>query len=350
LGNKGSSAVPQTVLLTGASGYIAKYVALHLLNAGYHVRGTLRSLSRADEVRSAVLPHLHNASGLDSRLTFVALDLAKDDGWEDAMKGVDVVMHTASPFPMVQPKNEEDLIGPAVSGALRAVKAAHAAGIERFVMTSSTVAIMGSALPGGDTAFDETNWTDPDDPDITAYHKSKTLAEKAVWDYQRDHAPDLKITMINPGLVVGAPLDANFGTSVAIIARLLRGKDPMLPKIGFTVVDVEDVAEMHVNAISNPETYGQRIMTVDRFMWFTDVAQAIKTALPDRRVPTRVAPNFIVRFLGLFDPAIKSILPTLGRLDKIDNSRAKATLGRGMRQAPKSIGSTARYLVENRLV
>lgn len=342
--------MPQTILLTGATGYIAKHIALQLLEAGYHVRGTVRNLARGAEVTAAVSPHLTNADDLATRLTFVALDLGSDDGWDTAMVGIDAVLHTASPFPLTQPKNEDDLIRPAVDGTLRAMRAAHAEGVTRVVLTSSVVAINGSALPSGDTSFDETNWTDPTDPDTVAYIKSKTLAEKAAWDYVRDHAPDMHLTTINPGLVLGAPLDANFGTSISIIERVLRAKDPMLPDIGFAVVDVLDVAELHVSVINKPDTFGQRIMAVDRFVPFSGIAQAIKDAFPDRKIVTRLAPNFVIRLIGYFDPAIKSIVPNLGRTDKFDNSRAKATLGRGMRQAHKSAASSAAFLIDNKLV
>ena len=341
--------MPQTVLLTGATGYIAKHIALHLLEAGYTVRGTVRSLSRGAEVMEAVRPHLSDPSNLDQRLTFVALDLTKDDGWDAAMTGVDVLMHTASPFPLNPPKDENDLIRPAVDGALRAVRAAQKAGITRVVMTSSTVAISGSELPSGDTSFDETNWTDPDDPKISAYTKSKTLAEKAVWDFVTEEAPDMQVTMINPGFVLGAPLDANFGSSIQVIARILKAKDPMLPNVGFTTVDIRDVAEMHVTVIDKPETVGQRIMTVENFMTFAEIAQAIKTAYPDRKIVTRVAPDFVVKFLALFDSSIKTIVSSLGRVDRFDNSRAKATLGRAMYQSHKAVVSSAKYLIDNKL-
>lgn len=342
--------MPQTILLTGVTGYIAKHIALQLLAAGYHVRGTLRDLSRGAEVTAAVRPHLSNADDLDARLTYVALDLGKDEGWQDAMTGIDVLMHTASPFPQTQPKNEDDLIRPAVDGTLRAMRAAHAAGITRVVLTSSVVAINGSALPAGDTSFDETNWTDPTDPDTIAYGRSKTLAEKAAWDYVRTDAPGLQLTTINPGFVLGAPLDAHFGTSISVIERMLRGKDPMVPDIGFATVDVLDVAELHVGAIDNPATFGQRIMAVDRFMKFAEMAQAIKEAYPDRKIATRVAPDFMIRLLGYFDPQIKSILPLLGRTEKFDNSRTRTTLGRGMRQAHKAAVSSATFLIDNKLV
>lgn len=339
--------MPKIVLLTGASGYIAKHVALQLLQAGYHVRGTVRDLGRADDIRAALAPYINE---LDTQLGFVQVDLTRDDGWADALAGVDVLVHTASPFPITQPDNPDDLIRPAVDGTLRALRAAQTAGVTRVVMTSSTAAISGSPLPAGDVAYDETNWTDPDDPEITTYTKSKTLAEKAAWDFVTRDAPEIRLTVINPGFVVGAPLDARYGSSVGVIARLLRRKDPMLPNFGFAAVDVLDVAELHVSVIDQPATHGQRIMAADRFIWFVDMAQAIKTAYPDRRIVTRVAPDFIVRLLSRFDPAIRTIVPSLGRQDRMDNSRAMATLGRGMRQVHKSVVTTATYLIDHKLV
>lgn len=342
--------MPQTVLLTGASGYIAKHIALQLLEAGYLVRGTVRNLSRGAEVADAVRPHLSDSSHLDDRLTFVALDLNSDDGWDAAMAGVDVLMHTASPFPLVQPKDEDELIRPAVDGALRALRAAKTAGVKRVVLTSSTVAISGSQLPSGDTSFDETNWTDPADPDVNAYGRSKTLAEQAAWAFVREEAPDMALTTINPAFVLGAPLDGNFGSSISVIERLLKGKDPMLPDVGFGTVDVLDVAALHVTVIDKPELAGQRIMAVDGFFSFAEIAHAVKSAYPNRKIPTRIAPNFLIKLLGLFDPAIKEIIPNLGRVDKYDNARAISTLGHGMRRAPKAAVSSAAYLIDNKLV
>lgn len=330
------------IFLTGISGYIGKHIALQLLQAGYHVTGSLRDLSRADEVRAALAPHI---ADLDQRLQFAQLDLTRDDGWQAALHGADVLIHSASPFPLAQPKNADDLIRPAVDGTLRALRAAHAARVSRVVLTSSIAAINGSDLPLGDTAYDETNWTDPNQPQIGAYVQSKTLAERAAWDFIATQAPQIGLTVINPGLVVGAPLDGHYGTSVAVVTRLLRGKDPLLPNIGFAIVDVADVAQLHCIAIEKPDTIGQRIMAVDRFMTFQGMALVLKSAYPKRRIPTRTAPDWLIRLLARFDPDIKTIIPLLGRQDRLNNARAMATLGRGMRQASKSITATADYLI-----
>lgn len=337
----------KTVLLTGASGYIAKHIALKLLNAGYIVVGSVRSMARGVEVRAAVAPHLTSTDDLDRRLRFVALDLGQDQGWSDAMEGIDILMHTASPFPMTQPKNEADLITPAVEGTLRALKAAHAAGIKRVVLTSSFAAIMESDLPPGKAAYDEENWSDPSRPAISPYTKSKTLAERAAWDFVRDHAPDLALTTINPTMVLGPPLDTNFGTSVQVVQRLLRAKDPMLPRFGLAIVDVRDVAEMHMRALLTPASAGMRILAADRFFWFQEMAETLKEQFPNRRIVTRRAPDFVVRILAVFDKAIAQIVPILGVRFNVSNSRAREILGMEFIPGTTSITETADFLIEN---
>lgn len=338
----------QTVLLTGASGYIAKHIAVQLLNAGYAVRASLRNLNREAEVRAAVLPHL--TMPLDDRLTFVALDLELDAGWAEALSGVDVLMHTASPFPLSQPKNAQDLIRPAVQGALRALNAAKAAGVMRVVLTSSSAAVAGGPLPPGKTAFDESDWTDPNAPGTSAYTQSKTLAERAAWDFVRDIAPQMQLTTINPGLVIGQPLDKHFGSSVSVVERFLNAKDPMLPRFGLPAVDVRDVALAHVRALATPASAGKRYIASDRFLWFTDMGQILKARFPTRKIVTRQAPDFVVRILALFDKAIASILPVLGKRNEVSGARAQAELGITFRDARESLVETAQFLIDNKLV
>ena len=337
----------QTVLLTGASGYIAKHIALKLLNAGYNVVGSVRSLARGDEISAAVTPHLTSTDDLATRLRFVALDLGQDHGWSEAMQGIDILLHTTSPFPMTQPRNENDLIKPAVQGTLRAFRAAHAAGIKRVVLTSSFAAIMESELQPGKAAYDEENWSDPDRATISPYNKSKTLAERAAWDFVRDNAPDMALTTINPTMVLGPPLDTNFGTSVQVVQRLLRAKDPMLPRFGLAIVDVRDVAEMHVRAISIPESAELRFLAADRFFWFHEMAQTLKASFPNRRIVTRRAPNIVVRFLAIFDKAIAQIVPILGVRFDVSNARAREVLGINFIPGAQSITETAAFLIEN---
>lgn len=338
----------QTVLLTGASGYIAKHIAVQLLNAGYAVRASLRKLDRAEEMRAAIDPHV--TESLDDRLSFVALDLEKDDGWAAALAGVDVLMHTASPFPLAQPKDPQDLIRPAVDGALRALKAAKNAGVTRVILTSSSAAIAGGPLRPGKTEFDEADWTDPHAPGTSAYTQSKTLAERAAWDFVRDQAPQMQLTTINPVFVVGPPLDMHFGTSVSVIERLLNARDPMLPNFGFAMVDVRDVALAHVLALTTPGTAGKRYIASDRFMWFTEIAQILKASFPTRKIITRRAPDFVVRILALFDKAIATILPLLGKREEVSGARAQAELGITYRDVRASVVETAQFLIDHKLL
>ena len=325
----------QTVLLTGISGFIAKHIAVKLLNAGFAVRGSLRNMARADEVRAALAPHAELAN-----LSFVALDLNSDDGWVEAMEGASALIHTASPFPIEQPKNADDLIRPAVDGTLRAMASARAAGVMRVVLTSSTVALADPLHRG---MMDETTWCDPDAAGTSAYAKSKTLAETAAWDFATQQG--MQLTTINPGFVMGPPLDAHFGSSISVIARLLRGKDPMLPDIGFAVVDVRDVAEAHLRALQNPSSAGKRFPCVTGMMTMPEMGKALKRAYPNRRIATRVAPKFMLRLLAMFDPQIRAILPELGQSHAVSNARARADLDMRFISAEGALRASAEWLI-----
>lgn len=338
----------KTVLLTGASGYIGKHIALQLLNQGYFVRASVRSLSKSDEVRGAVLPHLIDKTKLDSRLTFVELDLEKDAGWDAALKGVDLLMHTASPFPIASPKDENELIRPAVDGTLRALKAAHNAGVHRVILTSSMAAIYGCDLPAGKSEYDETLWTDVSHPiGRVPYTKSKTLAEKAAWDYVKNSAPKIALTTINPVLVLGAPLDKNFGSSISVVERILKGKDPMLPDIRFAIVDVKDVALMHVAAMTNDATKGERLLASSETYSFVQIAKVLKSIYPKSKVKTTQAPSPLIKFLSLFDGEIKSVLPLLGKPMVISGAKAKRVLGISFIPVQVTLRDSADYLVKN---
>ena len=316
----------QTILLTGASGFIAKHIALEVLNAGHSLRASVRSLSRADEVRAAVRPHLTDPTAAD-RIDFVALDLGSDDGWKDAMDGVDALVHTASPFPLAQPRDPEALIRPAVDGTLRALRAAHAAGVTRVVQTSSVAAVVAKDLPPGRSTYDETDWSDPAHRLATPYFQSKLMAEQAAWRFRDTEAPDMALTVLNPVLVLGPALDRHFGTSLQIVERVLAGRDPMLPRVGFPVVDVRDVARAHLRALERPETAGHRFILADRFVWFQDIAAVLRPAYPGRRIPTRTAPNLLIRALSLFDPSIRTVVPSLGLRQDVSSDRARQMLG-----------------------
>jgi dihydroflavonol-4-reductase len=310
------------VVLTGVTGFIAKRIAFDLLEAGYSVRGSMRSMARADEVRDALRPRLSDPSALD-RLSFVELDLGRDAGWTEAMDGADALFHTASPFPMAQPRDENDIIKPAVDGTLRALRAAQAAGVTRVVLTSSVVAIEAIEKAG---AYTEADWSDTDHPKSSAYYKSKTLAERAAWEFVAAH-PEMQLSTINPALVLGEPMDIHYGTSLSVIERILGGKDPMMPDVGFGLVDVADISAMHIAALQNPQSIGQRFIGANGTMTMPRIAQHLAARHPDRKIATRIAPKFVLRILSLFDPSIRTVLPGIGDTPQFDNTRAREVLG-----------------------
>lgn len=327
-----------TVLITGISGYIAKHTAAAFLSAGYDVRGSVRTMTKSDEVRMAL------ASESADRLSFTELDLMNDDGWPEALEGVDLMVHMASPFPLGAPKTESDLIRPAVDGTRRALEAAHHAGVRRVILTSSVVAISGST-PRNDP-FTESDWTDVDHPSVNAYGKSKTLAERAAWEITQS-TPELELTTINPSFVVGAPLGTRYATSLELVKRILRAGDPALPRLRFSCVDVGDVAKAHLRAAERPEAIGRRFIVSSDAFWFSEMAELLQQAFPARKIVTRTAPNIAIKFLGVFDREVKQLVPLLGRQDSFDASRAKDLLGITFTDPRESLVDGARYLIEH---
>lgn len=339
----------RSVLLTGASGYIAKHIALRLLEEGHTVRGSVRATDREHEIADAVRPHLSDPAA-ENRLRFVELDLMSDGGWAGAAEGMDVLIHTASPVPLEQPQNEDDIVRPAVDGTLRALRAAKAAGITRVVLTSSIAAVGESeGVPAG-RLYDESDWSDPDWPEITPYAKSKTLAERAAWDFVRTQAPDMHLTVINPGLVIGPPLDSHIGTSLALVQRILHSKNPAVPNIGFALVDVRDIAAMHVRAIATPQSIGARHLGVSGFLWFPEMAAVLAAQYPDRNIVTRRAPNAAVRMLAQVDSAARTAVPLLDIRREFTSARAREVFGMDFIPADEALRATAQFLIENGLV
>ena len=220
--------------------------------------------------------------------------------------------------------------------------------MKRVILTSSVAAIYGNDLPAGKTEFDETMWSNPEHPvGRVAYTKSKTLAEKAAWDYIAAEAPELELTTVNPVLVAGTPLDKHFGASVSIVERILSGKDPVLPDLSFSIVDVKDVAAMHVKAISIDASKGHRFIASAGNRTFVQIAKALKVEFPNRKITTTQAPSFLIRFLALFDGEIKAVLPTLGKHIGVNSSQARKVLGIDFIAVETSIVDSAKYLIEN---
>jgi dihydroflavonol-4-reductase len=256
------------------------------------------------------------------------------------MSGITAVIHTASPFPIAQPKDENELIRPALDGTLRVLRAAQAAGVSRVILTSSTEAVMHGRKSGPLT---EADWTDLGAETVSAYVKSKTLAERAAWDFVKAH-PEMQLTVINPGMVLGTPMDRETGSSVGVIGRLLAGKDPAIPDVLLPVTDIADVSAAHLAAHANPATIGQRYLVADGFLSLLDMARILKAAYPNRSITTRRAPRLLLRFLALFDGEIRMILPWLGMKLALDNSKARRELGLKITPARESVLATAAAL------
>jgi dihydroflavonol-4-reductase len=336
-----------TVLITGISGFIARHCAVEMLKAGYGVRGTVRSLQRTGEVKSSIAKHADV-----SRLEFEQADLESDAGWETAVAGCAHVLHVASPFPAKQPRDEQDLIRPAVQGTLRVLRVAAAAGVERLVQTSSMVAVMYGHPHGRTAPFTENDWTRVDSPGVTAYGKSKTLAERAAREFMQQDRSGMHFSSVNPGLVLGPALDRDIGTSAEIIRMFLRGKYPGAPRMSMPCVDVRDVARMHRLALETGAPSGGRYLGVADCLWLIEVARAIRQSLGEaaRKVPTRVLPDWAVKLAGIFDPAARLAVPELGKELRVDTTLTRRTLGMEFIPAPEAAVAMARSLVELKLV
>jgi dihydroflavonol-4-reductase len=310
----------KTTLLTGISGYIGLHCAKELLEAGYAVRGTVRSQAKGQEVRET----LAAASVDSSNLTLVELDLTSDRGWNDAAAGCDYVMHVASPFVIANPKDPQEIISPAVEGTLRALRAAKKAGVTRVVLTSSILSMMGSMKTG---TFGPSDWTDVHAPDVSTYTKSKTLAEKAAWNFisAQDGDAPMELTVIAPGGVFGPPLGRNItGQSMSMLDQMLRGKLPMVPRTAFPMVDVRDVAKLHVQALKLPKADNKRIIAASSEPnGFQSAAQFLKDQ-GYKGPSTRIAPNFLLRLMAKFDREAKGMIGLLGMDLSSDNSETRS--------------------------
>jgi nucleoside-diphosphate-sugar epimerase len=333
-----------TVLVTGGSGFIGSHCILQLLAAGHQVRTTVRNLKREGDVRAQLK---EGGAEPGDRLSFAAADLEKDAGWPQAVAGCDYVLHVASPFPAGVPKEENELIVPAREGALRVLRASRDAGVKRVVLTSSFAAI-GYGQKPQNAPFNETNWTDPNGDDVQPYVKSKTLAERAAWDFIAKEGGKLELSVVNPVGVFGPVLGPDYSTSILIVQRLMDGALPGCPKLYFGVVDVRDVADLHLRAMTHPAAKGERFLAVaGDFMSMQGIAKVLKARMgaAAKRVPTWQLPNFVVRLASLRDPAVKQIVPELGKRKNATNEKAKRVLGWAPRSNEESIVATAESLV-----
>jgi dihydroflavonol-4-reductase len=317
------------VLVTGATGFIAQHCMLQLLEAGYEVRGTARSGDRTAEVVAILSPHLSDAARnrLDT-LDVVAADLTSDDGWTRAVEGCRFVMHVASPLPRGVVKDENELIVPARDGALRVLGAAHDAGVQRVVLTSSLSAI----VYGNDRSrlFTEADWSSLDGERIGAYDKSKTIAERAAWEYLASvqGSSSMELVVINPGLVLGPLLSSDWGTSGEMVRRILSHQVPAIPNINFATVDVRDVASAHLLAMVSPEAAGQRFICAEANHSMMEIAQIMKARYSSRgyKIPTRRLPSIAIRVMAIFDKTVRLALNDLDSTQNVDSTKIRTVL------------------------
>ncbi|WP_236795420.1 NAD-dependent epimerase/dehydratase family protein [Amycolatopsis sp. GM8] len=332
----------QRVLVTGGTGYLAGWIIAGLLRRGYRVRATVRSTAREQAVRDAVSTVVDPGD----RLGFAVADLTADAGWDAAVAGCAYVVHPASPLGMENPADPDELIIPARDGALRVLRAATAAGVERVVLTSAANAASPVSY-ASDGITDETLWT-ADDPSLPAYRRSKTIAERAAWDFMAAQQGPATLTTVLPGAVFGPILSsANLG-SVDIIRRMLRGKMPGVPRIGLEVVDVRDIADLHIRAMTAPEAAGERFLGTGEFIWMRDIAAALRAGLGDAaaKVPARQLPDFVVRLAALRDHSLRAVMPGLGRRNRHSTGKARKMLDWQPRPAAETVVGCGRSLIE----
>ena len=329
----------ETVLVTGGTGFIGGWCIVDLLRKGYDVRATVRSRSAEAGVRAAVAA----AVDTDARLSFVTADLTTDDGWDAAMTGCDYVIHVASPLGSSGSAGPDALIAPARDGTLRVLRAATNAGVKRVVMTSAAAA---ARKRNPQQISDETVWADADDWADDPYRLSKTLAERAAWDFMADQQ-GTSLTTILPGAVFGPVLTRERLGSVGIIKRLLEGQPPHIPRLGFQVVDVRDLADVHVRAMTSPEAAGERFLAASQLMWMTDIAAALLAELGDdaARVPTATISDDEVRALAQDDPGMRMITKNLGQTNDMSTAKARSVLAFDPRPAAETIVDCARSLL-----
>jgi dihydroflavonol-4-reductase len=332
----------ETVLVTGGTGYVAGWCIVGLLERGYSVRTTVRSLKKEQQVRDAVGTVVDPAD----RLSFAVADLTSDDGWDAAVAGVDYVLHVASPLGSEDSRDAEALIVPARDGALRVLRASTRAGVKRVVMTSAANAASPSDYRE-EGVTDETLWTDPDDPTLIPYRKSKTVAERAAWDYMAGQDSATSLTTILPGAVFGPILTTSNLGSVQIVARMVGGKLPGTPRIGLEIVDVRDLADLHIRAMTSPEAAGQRFLGTGEFTWMREMAADLKAGLgaDGAKVPTRQLPDFLVKISALFDKSLRPIVISLGRKNRHSTAKAERVLGWKARPAAETVVACAKSLI-----
>jgi dihydroflavonol-4-reductase len=338
-----------TVLVTGGSGFVGVHCIVKLLEAGHAVRTTIRNRKREADILAML-----KVAGVDpgDKLHFHVADLEKDAGWADAVRGAEFVLHVASPFPAGVPKDENDLIRPARDGALRVLRASRDAGVSRVVMTSSFAAVSYGSKPKSGM-FTEDDWTDIEAPDAQPYMKSKTIAERAAWDFIANESDGMELSVINPTGIFGPALGADLSTSIVLIRMMLEGKIPGAPRIYFGVVDVRDVADLHLTAMTHPAANGQRFIAVGGpTVSIIEIARLLKARMGTEasKVPSLQLPDWLVRVIGLFNASANAAAPQLGIIRDASSDKARSLLGWSPRSNDEAILASAESLVRLNLL
>ena len=332
----------ETVLVTGGSGFLGGWCLVELLRRGYTARTTLRDPSREGEVRAMVGSQVE----VGERMSVFRADLTADAGWREAVAGCDYVLHVASPFPPVQPKDPDELIVPARDGTLRVLRASLDAGARRIVLTSSVAAVRNAGAAPAGRELTEADWTDPENPRLSAYARSKTIAELAAWELVRSQGAEDRLVVVAPGAILGPVLGPDRSYSLQVIERMLDGM-PGLPRLGFSFVDVRDVAALEVDAMTAATAGGQRLLAAGPFLWMSEVAQILRERLGEdaSKVPRRRVPDFVVRGLARFDASLRSVVGDLGErvTYSLENSSRRA--GFSPRPIEETIVDSARSLL-----
>jgi dihydroflavonol-4-reductase len=332
----------ETVLVTGGTGFVGGWQLVELLRRGYAVRATVRSLSKEASVRAAVATEVDAGD----RLSFVVADLMSDDGWDAAVAGGDYVLHVASPLGN-SGDDEAALVAAARDGTLRVLRAAVRAKVKRVVMTSSTAACSPLLRSPSSTGNDETRWTDLTDSALTGYRRSKAMAERAAWDFMQAEGGATEFATVLPTAIFGPILTLESMSSVGIIQRFLNGKMAAIPRLGFSVIDVRDLAVAQTLAMTTPAAAGERFIACNEFMWFEDMARTLRERLGDRatKVPTKRMPSAVMRAAALLNPSLRGLLPTLGRGHAYTSAKAQRLLHWTPRPAADTLVDCAESLI-----
>ena len=335
----------ERVLVTGGTGYLARWCIRLLLERSYEVHTTVRDQSAQADLRALV-----GADRDPERLRAFPVDLLRDDGWKQAADSCEYVLHVASPFPPAQPRDPDELIVPARDGTLRVLDAAYAAGTRRVVVTSSIAAIRNTGTAEAGRPFTEEDWASPGNPAATPYDRSKLAAERAAWDHAQDTGHTGQLSVINPGAIIGPLLGPRRTYSLQTIERLLTGSMPAIPRLGFPFVDVRDVADLHLRAMTYPAAAGQRFIGTGPFRWLADVAAILRSELGPQasKVPTRRAPDWLIRLISRFDPGVRTFVDELSHRVDYSVGKAESSLGWAPRPVAESVADCARSILAER--